>query len=59
MPVCCDLSQVTFFGAAAANTVLSAYRQATAPGNGFFLRGVHGITGRVLGIVDPDRVVPR
>ena len=59
MPVCCDLSRVTFFGAAAANTVLAAHRQATAFGKVFFLRGVQGITGRVLTIIDPDRVVPR
>jgi anti-anti-sigma factor len=59
LPVCCDLSRVTFFGAAAANAVLAAHRQATAAGNVFFLRGVHGITGRVLAIVDPDRVLSR
>jgi anti-anti-sigma factor len=59
LPVCCDLSRVTFFGAAAANAVLAAHRQATALGNVFFLRGVQGVTGRVLAIVDPDRVVPR
>jgi anti-anti-sigma factor len=59
LPVCCDLSRVTFFGAAAANAVLAAHRQASAAGNRFFLCGVQGITGRVLAIVDPDRIVPR
>jgi anti-anti-sigma factor len=58
-PVCCDLSRVTFFGAAAVNTMLAAHRQATASGNSFFLRGVHGVTDRVLTLCDPDRVVPR
>ena len=57
--VCCDLSGVTFFGAAAANTALVAHHRASALGQVFFLRGVRGITGRVLAIVDPDRVVPR
>jgi anti-anti-sigma factor len=57
--VCCDLSRVTFFGAAAVNTVLAAHRQATDLGNGFFLRGVRGLTERVLTIADPDGVVPR
>jgi anti-sigma B factor antagonist len=58
-PVCCDLSRVTFFGATAVNTVLAAHRQATASGNSFFLRGVQGITDRVLTLCDPDRVIPR
>jgi anti-anti-sigma factor len=57
--VCCDLSDVTFFGAAGANTLLAAHRRATELGCAFFLRGVHGITGRVLAIVDPDRIIPR
>jgi anti-anti-sigma factor len=57
--VCCDLSDVTFFGAAGANTLLAAHRRATELGCAFFLRGVHGITDRVLAIVDPDRLVPR
>jgi anti-anti-sigma factor len=58
-PVCCDLSRVTFFGAAAVSTVLAARRQATALGQVFFLRGVQGVTDRVLTVVDPDRVVAR
>jgi anti-anti-sigma factor len=57
--VCCDLSNVTFFGAAGANTLLAAHRRATELGCAFFLRGVHGITDRVLAIVDPDGIVPR
>jgi anti-sigma B factor antagonist len=57
--VCCDLSEVTFFGAAATNTVLAAHQQAAALHLVFFLRGVHGLVGRVLAILDPDRLVAR
>jgi anti-anti-sigma factor len=57
--VCCDLSNVTFFGAAGANTLLAAHRRATELGCAFFLRGVYGIIERVLAIVDPDKIVPR
>jgi anti-sigma B factor antagonist len=46
--VCCDLSRVEFFGAAGANTVLEAHRQAAETGVTFTVRGVHGLTGRIL-----------
>jgi anti-anti-sigma factor len=58
-PVCCDLTGVTFFGAAAARTVLAAHSCAMATERIFFLRGVRGITAKVLDVVDPDRLVPR
>jgi anti-anti-sigma factor len=58
-PVCCDLSDVTFFGAAGANTLLAAHRRAAELGCAFYLRGVHGITDRVLTVVDPDGIVAR
>jgi anti-anti-sigma factor len=57
--VCCDLSGVTFFGAAAARTLLAAHFLAVATGRIFFLRGVRGITARVLNAVDPGLIVPR
>jgi anti-anti-sigma factor len=57
--VCCDLSQVAFFGAAAANTLLAAHQHATAHGRVFALRGVHGMTARVWAVADPGGVVAR
>ena len=58
-PVCCELSRVTFFGAAAANVLLAANRQADAVGCSFSLDGVAGMTDRVLSIVDPEGVIAR
>jgi anti-anti-sigma factor len=58
-PVCCDLSKVTFFDAAGAHAVLGARRHATGRQRRFFLRGVHGVTERVLSLVDPDRILAR
>jgi anti-anti-sigma regulatory factor len=58
-PVCCDLSRVTFFGAAAAHAVLSAHSEAVGLGRAFFLRGVRGTARLVLATIDPDGVVPR
>ena len=54
--VCCDLSQVTFFGAAGANTLLVARCHAAACGRRFSLRGVHGLTRRVITTTGLDRV---
>jgi anti-anti-sigma factor len=59
LPVCCELSGVHFFGAAAANSILAAYVGATYSGRVFVLCGVRGMTARVLSLVDPDGVVPR
>jgi len=56
-PVCCDLGGVTFFGAAGANTLLAVHRHATESGRDFSVRGVYGITGLVLSVADPDRVI--
>jgi anti-anti-sigma factor len=49
--VCCDVSAVTFFGAAAATTVLDAHRQAQARGAGFTVRGGRGLTREILEFV--------
>jgi anti-anti-sigma regulatory factor len=58
-PVCCDLGDVTFFGAAAAHTILAANSYAIAREQILFLRGVRGITAKILDVVDPDGLVPR
>src|SRR4051812_1898290 len=52
MSVCCDLTGVTFFGAAAARVLLAAQAHAAETGRVFFLRGVQGITARVINAVD-------
>lgn len=57
--VCCDLSRVTFLGAAGAGMLLSAHARAVASGRVFFLRGAWGITARVLDVVDPEGIVER
>jgi len=57
--VCCDLSQVTFFGAAAANLLLAMHRRAAETGHHLLLRGARAMTERVLAVVDPYRVVAR
>jgi anti-anti-sigma factor len=55
--VCCDLSRVAFFGAAAANTLLAAHLRAGATGRQFTVRGVHGITRLVLAITHLDEIL--
>jgi len=55
--VCCDLSRVTFFGAAGANTVVAAHLRATATGRQFTVRGVHGITRWVLAVTRLDEML--
>ncbi|MEU4242523.1 STAS domain-containing protein [Actinoplanes sp. NPDC026619] len=57
--VCCDLSGVTFCGAAAARVLLAVHSRAVETGRIFFLRGVSGITARVLNALDPDHRIPR
>lgn len=59
MPVCCDLSGVTFFGASAARAVAGANFFASDLGREFQLRGVHGVTRRVLAVVDPGGLIRR
>jgi anti-anti-sigma factor len=49
--VCCDVSAVTFFGAAGARALLDAHRLARAKGAAFAVRGAHGFTLKVLGSV--------
>jgi anti-anti-sigma factor len=55
--VCCDLSSVTFFGAAGADTLLAAQRHATAAGRHFTVRGAQGIIRLVLDITRLDRLL--
>ena len=54
-PVCCDLSSARFFGAAGATVVLTAAERAADVGTLLLLRGVHGLTGRVLDAVGFER----
>lgn len=58
-PVCCDLSGVTFFGAAAANLLLAMHRRAAEAGQLLLLRGVRAMTEHVLTVADPHRVIAR
>jgi anti-anti-sigma factor len=55
--VCCDLSRVTFFGADGANVIVAAHVYATATGSRFCLRGLHGMTRRVLAITRLDETL--
>jgi len=55
--VCCDLSQVTFFGAAAGNLLLAMHGRATETGHLLLLRGARAMTEYVLAVVDPYRIV--
>jgi anti-anti-sigma factor len=55
---CLDLRRVEFFSAAGVHVLLTAHRHATRLGRSLALRGVHGITKRVLVIVGLDRGFP-
>ena len=55
--VCCDLSEVRFFGASGADTMLAAHWHASAAGRRFSVRGVRGLTRRVFDITGLDRVL--
>lgn len=55
--VCCDLSEVTFFGAAGANALVAAQNQADSHGCRFSVRGVHGIVRRILEITRLDQTL--
>jgi anti-anti-sigma factor len=55
--VCCDLSEVDFFGASGAHTMLAAHWHATTAGRRFTVRGVHGLARRVFGITGLDLVL--
>lgn len=57
--VCCDLSRVTFFGAAAANLLLAMDRDTAETVQHFFVRGAGAMTEFVLAVVDPGRTVAR
>jgi anti-sigma B factor antagonist len=46
--VCLDLDEVRFFGAAGVRVIIKARLHAAALGRALRLRGVHGITERVL-----------
>ena len=52
------LQLVDFFGAAGVHALLRAHRHATRLGRTLTLRGVHGITERVLIIVGRDDLIP-
>lgn len=58
-PVCCDLTRVTFFGAAAADLVFRTHRRASAAGQRLLLRGASPQTRRVMDVVDPQRILAR
>jgi anti-anti-sigma factor len=53
--ICCDLGRTEFFGAAGANVLLGAVRQAAAAGAVFTVRGVHEVVAQVLDAVGFDR----
>jgi anti-anti-sigma factor len=55
--VCCDLSRVTFFGAAGANTLLSVHHHALRLGHVLLLRGADGMTAEVLSICGLDKLI--
>jgi anti-anti-sigma factor len=55
--VCCDISRVDFFGAAALNTMLAAHHHAARLHRTFSLRGVHGLAGRVLALAGLTGVI--
>jgi len=55
--VLCDLSRVSFFSAAAAHAVLAAHRHATGLGRPFLLRGVGGLTLRVLKVAQLTHII--
>jgi anti-anti-sigma factor len=55
--VCCDLSRVTFFGAAAANTLFAVHRHASERGRTFLVRGVQGLTRQIVNVIDPDGLI--
>ncbi|GIE97488.1 STAS domain-containing protein [Paractinoplanes rishiriensis] len=58
-PVRCDLRDVTYFGSAAARTIVEAQSLAALLGRDFELRGVHGLAAQVLDILDPERLIRR
>jgi anti-anti-sigma factor len=49
--VCCDVSAVTFFGAAGAHTMHDAHRTALARDARFTVRGARGLTREILEFV--------
>jgi len=54
--VCCDLSEVTFLGAAGLTALLVAHDRAGRAGSRLLIRGAHGVTRRVLQITRLDDV---
>lgn len=55
--VCCDLSRVTFFGAAGVDTLFAVLPDADQAGCAFTVRGVRGISARVFQITALDTVL--
>ena len=58
-PVLCDLTRVTYFGAAAAGLTLNMHVRAVASGQRFALHGASVMIERVLAVVDPHRILVR
>ncbi len=55
--VCCDLGEVTFFGADGVNVLVTARNLATRTGCRFSIRGVHRTVRRTLEITGLDGVL--
>jgi anti-anti-sigma factor len=55
--VCCDLSRVTFLGAAGVRALFAAGEDAAGRGRTFGVRGAHGVTRRVLTLTDPAGLI--
>jgi anti-anti-sigma factor len=57
--VCCDISEVGFFGAAGLNALLSARLYAVERRRILLVRGAHGLAERVLAITGLNEVFDR
>jgi anti-anti-sigma factor len=56
--VTCDLSGVTYFGAAGANAIQASHRRGAARGHRLLLAGVHGTAREVLLIAGLGTMLP-
>lgn len=52
----CDLSGITFFGAAGVNVLIAASRHASGRGRRLEVCGARGLTERVIRIAGPDLI---
>jgi anti-anti-sigma regulatory factor len=55
--VCCELSRVTFFGAAGVDILVAVLPDAVEADCAFTVRGVRGISARVFHIIGVDSVL--